>query len=65
MNKDKFEGFLIGIGVGVLLAIFLQSYGQLPEKAVGDAGGAAPTEPSAREMVPAQPPDQRVRVSHV
>jgi hypothetical protein len=56
MNKDKIEGFLIGIGAGILVTAFLQAGEQLrksPEKTVTAPAlsarfghAVAPAEPS-------------------
>jgi len=64
MNKDKVEGLLIGIGVGMVLAAFLQRYEQLRKKPAGEAIGGGPAEKSGREGALMQPPNQSMWASH-
>jgi hypothetical protein len=41
MSKDKIEGFMIGLGVGVLVAAFMK-FGEGPAKHAGEAIASVP-----------------------
>ena len=63
MSKDKLEGFLIGIGAGILVTAFLQACEQLRKKPVEARQLRRVPMQSPRANAPAQPPNRSVRAS--
>ena len=64
MNEEKIEGFLIGIGVGIVVAAFLRTNQQSRKTPVNAPIGDRPRQEAGREGAPEQPPNQSVRASH-